>query len=287
MFRRRALSSVGVVVVGVVPAFFGAWGVAVALAVLGVVCLIELHGMLGHVNHAILMPVAVPAVVLAPIAVAAAWPPWVFGALAAGAILGPALLLIPRSSLEGSLSAWLASVFAAAYLAIPLGHFVAVRQIAGATTGTGAWLTRLEGRLGFRETVLGLGWFLLALVTTWLADTLAYLSGRAFGKHRMTPALSPKKTWEGFAGGVAGAILAVMIANWCFGIGMRAAVALFAGVVIALAAAAGDLAESLVKRQTGVKDSGTLIPGHGGVLDRIDSQLFVFVVVYYIALAVG
>ena len=145
----------------------------------------------------------------------------------------------------------------------------------------------MEDYLGFRDSALGLGWFLLALVTSWLTDTAAYLSGRTFGKRLMTPVLSPKKTWEGFAGGVVGGILAAVIANWCFGVGMRLIVAGVAGVVIALAATAGDLAESLLKRQTGVKDSGTLIPGHGGVLDRIDSQLFVFIAVYYLALAVG
>ncbi|MDQ6905751.1 MAG: phosphatidate cytidylyltransferase, partial [Chloroflexota bacterium] len=134
---------------------------------------------------------------------------------------------------------------------------------------------------------LGLGWFLLALVTTWLTDTSAYVSGRAFGKHLMAPIISPKKTWEGFAGGIAGAILAAMIANWGFGVGLRIVVAALVGVLIALAATVGDLAESLLKRQTGVKDSGTLIPGHGGILDRIDSWLVVFIVVYYVARAVA
>ena len=107
-------------------------------------------------------------------------------------------------------------MFGVLYLAIPLGHLVAVRHIAGMTTGKGAWLTRIESHLGFRDTALGLGWFLLALVTSWLTDTFAYLSGRAFGKHLMTPVLSPKKTWEGFAGGVAGGILTAVIANVCF-----------------------------------------------------------------------
>lgn len=286
MFRVRALSSVGVVAFGVVPAFFGVWGVAAAFAILGVICLSELRGMFGHADYAVLLPIAVPMHLFTLVAVAARWPAWVFSALAAAAILGPGCVLILRPSLEGALPAWLATAFASLYLAVPLGHLVAVRRIAGATTGAGAWLTRFEGRLGFRETALGLGWFLLALVATWLADTSAYLAGRAFGKRLMTPVLSPKKTWEGFAGGLAGAILAAAIANWGFGVGMRPIVAALAGALIALAAAVGDLAESLLKRQTGVKDSGALIPGHGGVLDRIDSQLFVFVVVYYLALAV-
>lgn len=287
MFRVRALSSVGVVVIGVVPAFFGVWGTAIAFALIGVICLDELRGMFHRIGHTVLMAIALPVLLITLSGVAFGWPAWVFSAMVAAAILGPACILIMRSSLEGSLPAWLATMFVALYLAVPLGHLVAVRQIAGVTTGAGTWLTELEGRLGFRETALGFGWFLLALITTWLADTSAYLSGRAFGKHLMTPVVSPKKTWEGFAGGVTGAILTAVVANWGFGIGMPVSGAVVAGVVIAVAAAAGDLSESLLKRQTGVKDSGTLIPGHGGILDRIDSQLFVFVVVYYIALAVG
>jgi phosphatidate cytidylyltransferase len=287
MFRLRALSSVAVVVLGVVPAFFGVWGVAVAVAIIGMIGLAELRNMFGQIDHAVMVAVAAPVLLLALIAVAAHWPAWVFSALAAVTLLAPACILIVRPSIEGALGTWLATGFTVLYLAIPLGHLVAVRHIAGTTTGSGAWLTRLEDHLGFHDSALGLGWFLLALVTSWLTDTFAYLSGRTFGKHLMTPILSPKKTWEGFAGGVVGGILAAVIADWCFGIGMRVIVAVVAGVVIALAATAGDLAESLLKRQTGVKDSGTLIPGHGGVLDRIDSQLFVFVIVYYIALAVG
>jgi phosphatidate cytidylyltransferase len=287
MFRLRALSSVAVVVLGVVPAFFGVWGVTIAFAMIGMIGLAELRNMFGQIDHRVIVAVAAPVLLLALIAVAAHWPAWVFSALAAVTLLAPACVLIVRPSIEGALGTWLATGFTVLYLAIPLGHLVAVRHIAGTTTGSGAWLTRLEDHLGFHDSALGLGWFLLALVTSWLTDTFAYLSGRTFGKHLMTPILSPKKTWEGFAGGVVGGILAAVIADWCFGIGMRVIVAVVAGVVIALAATAGDLAESLLKRQTGVKDSGTLIPGHGGVLDRIDSQLFVFVIVYYIALAVG
>jgi phosphatidate cytidylyltransferase len=287
MFRLRLLSSVAVVLVGVLPAFWGVWGVAVAFGVLGIVALTELRGMFGQIEYAVILPIAVAVLLLVLIAIAAHWPAWTLSALAAAALLAPACLLITHSSIDGSLRTWLATAFAVLYLAIPLGHLIAVRHIAGVTTGSGAWLTRIEGRLGFRDTALGLGWFLLALVTSWLTDTFAYLSGRTFGKHLMTPVLSPKKTWEGFAGGVVGGILTAVIANMYFGVGMRPIIAALAGVVIVLAATAGDLAESLLKRQTGVKDSGTLIPGHGGVLDRIDSQLFVFIVVYYIALAVG
>ena len=287
MFRQRALSSVGVVVVGVVPAFFGVWGVAAVFAVLGIIALTELRAMFANLDHIVLLPVCVVIVVLTIIAVAAGWPGWVFGALVAATLVAPVTVLIVRRSLDGTLAAWTATIFATLYVAVPLGHIIAVRHIGGVTSGAGGWLTDLENRVGFRGTALGLAWFLIALVTTWLTDTFAYLSGRAFGKHLMTPIISPKKTWEGFAGSLVGAILAAVIANGAFGVGMRIVVAALVGVLIALAATVGDLAESLLKRQTGVKDSGTLIPGHGGILDRIDSWLFVFIVVYYVARAVG
>lgn len=287
MFRQRALSSVGVVVVGVVPAFFGVWGVAAVFAVLGIIALTELRAMFANLDHIVLLPVCIVIVVLMIIAVAAGWPGWVFGALVAATLVAPVTVLIVRRSLDGTLAAWTATIFATLYVAVPLGHIIAVRHIGGVTSGAGGWLTDLENRVGFRGTALGLAWFLLALVTTWLTDTFAYLSGRAFGKHLMTPIISPKKTWEGFAGSFVGAILAAVIANGAFGVGMRIVVAALVGVLIALAATVGDLAESLLKRQTGVKDSGTLIPGHGGILDRIDSWLFVFIVVYYVARAVG
>jgi phosphatidate cytidylyltransferase len=286
MFRQRALSSVGVVIIGVVPALFGVWGVAAAFALLGILGLTELRAMFGKLDFAVAVPVGIVVMLPTVVAVAARWPGWVYGALAAATLIAPVVALIFRPSLDGTLPSWIATVFATLYIAVPLGHVVAVRQIAGVTTGAGGWLTSIEDRLGFRGAALGLAWFLLALITTWLTDSLAYLGGRAFGRHLMAPAISPKKTWEGFAGGIAGAILAAAVANWCFGIGMRVVVAALVGVLIALAATVGDLAESLLKRQTGVKDSGTLIPGHGGILDRIDGLLFAFIVVYYVALAV-
>lgn len=287
MFRQRALSSVGVVVVGVVPALFGVWGVVALFALLSVVALTELRVMFDHLRSVVCVPICVVVALLTMIAVAAGWPVWVFGALAAATLVAPACVLIFRPSLDGTLASWIATVFVAVYLAVPVGHVVAVRHIAGVTSGAGGWLTHLEERIGFGGMVLGLAWFLLALVTTWLTDTFAYLTGRAFGKRSMAPLISPKKTWEGFAGGIAGAILTAVIANWCFGVGMQVIVAAVTGVLIALAATVGDLAESLLKRQTGVKDSGALIPGHGGVLDRIDGLLFAFIVVYYVARAVG
>ncbi len=287
MFRRRACSSVGVVVVGIVPALFGVWGVVALFALLSIIALTELRVMFDHLHFVVIVPICIVVALGTMIAVATDGPVWVFGALAAATLVAPAGVLIFSRSLDGTLTSWTTTVFAAVYLAVPIGHVVAVRHIVGITSGAGGWLTHLEERIGFGGMALGLAWFLLALVTTWLTDTFAYLAGRAFGKHQMAPLISPKKTWEGFAGGIAGAILTAVIANWCFGVGMRVIVAVVTGVLIALAATVGDLAESLLKRQTGVKDSGALIPGHGGVLDRIDGLLFTCIVVYYVARAVS
>ncbi|MDR2689206.1 MAG: phosphatidate cytidylyltransferase [Azoarcus sp.] len=115
-------------------------------------------------------------------------------------------------------------------------------------------------------------WGLLgALAVAWVADIAAYFSGRAWGRHKLAPAISPGKTWEG----ALGAVIAVMVYGvlWLHGLvgsGLVATLAFLA--VLTVASILGDLFESLLKRQAGVKDSGSLLPGHGGILDRVDSQ---------------
>lgn len=120
----------------------------------------------------------------------------------------------------------------------------------------------------------GLVFVFMVLAATWLGDTGAYFTGRAFGKHKMSPRLSPKKTWEGLAGGVA----LSMIGSIAIGVAFLPEVPVWKIAVIGgltdVAGVLGDLAESMLKRAFGVKDSGSIMPGHGGILDRVDSLLF-------------
>jgi len=130
---------------------------------------------------------------------------------------------------------------------------------------------------------------LLPMFTTWASDIGAYAFGRTFGKHKLIPAVSPGKTVEGAIGGV----LASMLVAWAYtnfvlapsthlGFTWRPVGVLFFGALISVAAQIGDLAESLLKREAGVKDSSTLLPGHGGILDRFDSLLFVLPISYIV-----
>jgi phosphatidate cytidylyltransferase len=132
-------------------------------------------------------------------------------------------------------------------------------------------------------TALGLGWYLLAQIVTWLTDVGAYLVGRSIGRHKLAPAISPGKTIEGGLGGLILGALAALACSVAFGLPLHPLVALAIGALLSAIGQAGDLAESLIKRQAGVKDSGSLIPGHGGVFDRIDSLLVVVTVTYYLA----
>ena len=111
---------------------------------------------------------------------------------------------------------------------------------------------------------------LLVLVLVWIADSAAYFVGRAWGRRKLAPAISPGKSWEGAAGGVIGAAAYAIICGF-FIQGIAWAPFLAAAVLLAMVSIVGDLFESAAKRQAGVKDSGTLLPGHGGILDRIDS----------------
>lgn len=122
-------------------------------------------------------------------------------------------------------------------------------------------------------------WLLMVVLGTAACDTGAYFVGSMIGKHKLIPHISPGKTWEGLAGGVLGSLLAALALSGLLKLTIAQAVAL--GLVICAAAVLGDLCESLLKRAAGVKDSGGIIPGHGGVLDRLDSILFVTLAVYW------
>ncbi|MBI2853493.1 MAG: phosphatidate cytidylyltransferase [Chloroflexi bacterium] len=141
------------------------------------------------------------------------------------------------------------------------------------------WLARyLVALRGLQD---GLVWVILALFTTFATDTAAYLVGRAWGRHKMAPQVSPKKTWEGAAAGLAGALIASVVLSLLLDLPLLIWQALLLGLVIGVAAQLGDLVESMFKRGLGAKDSGRIMPGHGGILDRADSILLSGLVVYY------
>jgi phosphatidate cytidylyltransferase len=207
------------------------------------------------------------------------------------------------------------------------GYGSAVAALLGATLGDAVWMlggfllafvlsflfaavaeTRQSTTVAVGTTVLGAGWVGLGLapivlirdlpdsgrlavvtvlLTVFVSDTFAYVAGRIAGRHKMTPVMSPGKTWEGFVAGVVGGVLTAWVALYeepLFTDGWRPFA--FGGVVV-LAAVLGDLFESIVKRDLGVKDSGGVLLGHGGMLDRVDSLLFAVPAAYFALLALG
>jgi phosphatidate cytidylyltransferase len=134
----------------------------------------------------------------------------------------------------------------------------------------------------------GILWVVLVLVIPWAGDTGAYFAGRAFGRHPMSPRVSPKKTWEGFAGGITLSVVGVFIVSAFSTASFGVLECLLLGLVLGAVSVVGDLSESLLKRSYDVKDSGWIMPGHGGLLDRVDSLLFVGPLLYlYVTLVRG
>ena len=127
-------------------------------------------------------------------------------------------------------------------------------------------------------------WLFLALALAFLSDTMAYFAGRAFGKHKLYEAVSPKKTVEGGIGGLLGGVIAMVgMGSYWLAPQIPVSHAIVLGLVGSALGQIGDLVESMIKRTFGVKDSGAILPGHGGMLDRVDGLLFVAPLVYYYA----
>ena len=179
------------------------------------------------------------------------------------------ILLLTRKEKTGAFTDWSWTLAEILYVGWFLGYFVALRGLGGSAS------------------TIGRNWVFLAIFTSFGSDSAAYFIGSAFGKHKMAPAISPKKSWEGCIGGLFGAVIVSLFfilntplkvngyLNWWQ--------LVIVGLLVSVFGQLGDLFESLFKRNTGVKDSGNLFPGHGGMLDRIDSLVFAGIVVYYIA----
>jgi phosphatidate cytidylyltransferase len=123
-------------------------------------------------------------------------------------------------------------------------------------------------------------WTALTMLGTWIADSGAYVFGKTLGKHKMAPRLSPNKTMEGYLGGIFASTLFTVVIAYFLDIPLP--IALLLGLLVSVVSPAGDLGVSLLKRSVGVKDSGSLLPGHGGALDRIDSLIWSVALAYFV-----
>lgn len=135
---------------------------------------------------------------------------------------------------------------------------------------------------------MGPGWILFLLFLIWIADSGAYFAGRAYGRHKLAPIVSPGKTWEGAAGGFVLVFLyALMASMWLPLAEGKGPLLVLGSLILVPVSIIGDLFESLMKRQSGIKDSGHILPGHGGIMDRFDSLTAVFPIALWLALQAG
>lgn len=238
------------------------WGMTVVVTTLAVLALAEYSGLAFSAqprDRAFSLAVGT-AVVL----VAAYGPgPWLIATLAAFILVGLTWTILARPDLERGLGDFGLSAVGVLYVGLLMPHFI--------------WLHRLEG---------GPGWVAFVIAVGMAGDTAGYFVGRSLGRHRLIPRVSPGKTVEGAVGVLLGSVVGGAFANLFF---LRArpwpeviVLAMVMGVIGQL----GDLSESVMKRSFGAKESGWIFPGHGGVLDRIDSLLFPVTFVYYYWLCV-
>ena len=275
MLRQRVISAAVLVPILVGALILGDAGIAIVVGVVTGLAAVEVFRLLRAAGYPSLA--ALGTVLAIAVVADAAQPRLVDGSgamlLAIGAMIiaaGAFALPDPRDGL----ATWVTTVFGAFYVSllafvVRLGHVAPILP-------SGAPLANLGAQVG---------WILLLILGVWAYDTGAYFVGRRFGRRRFLVHISPSKTYAGLVGGTvaATAVVALVLA----GLGQPPVAGLVLGPLLAIASQAGDLAESLLKRAAGAKDSGTLIPGHGGILDRIDSFLFAApVVTLYVVVAV-
>jgi phosphatidate cytidylyltransferase len=278
---RRVLSVVvllpliiGLVYAGVLP-------VALLTAAAIVVALLELYAVLQHSGYeprrltGILSGLLLCGAATLQSLLPALAHDWIGFALAASLLVALVAELFRRNH-AGSLEGWTLTFACACYTGWLLSHYVLLRGLHIPLND--------DGWLAFLHIPPGAAWVFLVLAITWFDDTMAYVVGSTWGRHQMAPYLSPKKSWEGAIGGFVASVLVALLAVPLLGLPISYPAAALLGMAGGIAGQAGDLVESLIKRQIGTKDIGHMIPGHGGLLDRLDSMLFTAPVLYYLIL---
>ena len=273
MLRTRALSALVLVPILFVALFLGIWAITLVLALVAALAGVEVFRLLRGAGYQSLALFGT-AIAVALVLQAGFLPDGQKGLVlvAVGAVLAGVGSMLRPDPRDG-LVAWVTTVFGAIYVGM-LAFILHVASMAP-PVDAGAPLAGLGAERG---------WILLLVFGVWSYDTGAYLVGRQIGRHKFLTHISPSKSIEGLVGGLVACtiVVALMLA----GLGEAPAGAIILGPLLGLVAQAGDLAESMIKRAAGAKDSGTLIPGHGGILDRIDSFLFAapLVALYVLAL---
>lgn len=261
--QQRLISSLVMVPIVVGVFLLGMPWLGLGVAILSVIAATEAFKLLAAAGFPVRM---LPGVIAPPLAVLGmAWAGAPFGAaaaLVAGVLIVAAIDAFRRQDVKEGFLVWVGTSFGAVYASL-LAFVVGVITVAPALPSDAPLYGWFDA---------GRTWLLVLVLTVWSFDTFAYLSGRTFKKGRFLNHISPNKTWSGVIGGTVAAIVIATILTWATGQSPLAGALL--GLLIAITAQSGDVAESMLKRAAGQKDSGTLIPGHGGILDRTDSFLF-------------
>ncbi len=218
------------------------------------------------------------------------------GGLQPGLILvvgGTLLLLVGRQVNGFSSAGWMITLIVLLSMTYHLVTYERGRDQAGTDFAVSLAGVFYIGWLGayfisLRSLPQGQWWVLVVLAGVMLADSGAYFIGRRFGRHKLSPRLSPKKTWEGYFGGILVGVPLTTLLAYLFSLAAGPAAGItplrgaLIGLVMAVIPTLGDLGESMIKRQVGVKDSGNILPGHGGAFDRIDAWLWAVAIGYYL-----
>ncbi|MGD9712097.1 MAG: phosphatidate cytidylyltransferase [Thermomicrobiales bacterium] len=283
--RQRSISALGVAVVGIVPALLGGPVWAIVFAALCTVGMVEYLAMARRISAG----VRNVGLLFVPLFATVAWfdcPEFAVLGFATLAVFAPLFETTLRKRLDGALVDWALQAAGTLYLGLPVYAAIALRRRPGEVDA--GWLSDLAEDLAFGWDAFprGLAWLVSIILITWMSDTFAYLVGRQIGTHKFSPVVSPNKSLEGVGAGVVAAAITGALTFTVLGIDDSLWIGLSSGAVLSLTGLFGDLGESVIKRQAGVKDSGAIIPGHGGMLDRLDALLVNFVAGLYIALVV-
>lgn len=262
MLKKRLLTTLAALPVFIGATWFGGWWFTALTAFAGLMAAWEFYRLVTKAKTPTMTGFGMVFVLLL-----IASPSLNYGSFAAiqarilvpGVIISLVWLLFLRQK-DSAFASWAWTLGGVLYLGLLLSHVTALRGLDN-----------------------GRGWVFFAVITNAFSDSAAYFAGRAWGRHHLAPVISPKKTWEGSAGGIIGAVISGIALRYIldlpagFGIGQ----VIILSVLISLAGQVGDLVESLFKRNVGAKESSNLLPGHGGFLDRLDSVVFIGVLVYY------